>query len=60
MSRIIKSGWTICIWPENILENDINDLVIAGRTSDEIQDIINKNKFAGLQAKFKLNGWKKC
>ena len=33
---------------------------IAGRSSKEIEDMINKNKFSGLQAKFKLNGWKKC
>lgn len=60
MAKIIKAGWAICIWPENILEKDINDMVLAGRTAEEVEGVINRNKFIGLQAKFKLNGWKKC
>ena len=60
MEKIIKDGWTICIWPEKILEKDVNDMVIAGRKPEEIEEVINRNKFYGLQAQFKLNGWKKC
>ena len=60
MAKIIDAGWTICIWPENILEKDVNDMVLAGQTAEEIEGMINMNKFSGLQAKFRLNGWKKC
>jgi hypothetical protein len=35
-------------------------MVLAGRTAEEVEGVINRNKFTGLQAKFKLNGWKKC
>ena len=59
MAKIINAGWTICIWPEKVSEKDINDMVIAGQSAEEIEGVINKNKFTGLQAKFKLNGWKK-
>ena len=60
MEKIIQDGWTICIWPEKILEKDLNDMVLAGQPAEEIEDLINRNKFSGLQAQFKLNGWKKC
>jgi len=60
MAKIIEAGWTICFWPENILEKDINDMVLAGRTAEKIEGVINRNKLSGLQAKFKLSGWKKC
>ena len=60
MAKVIEAGWTICFWPENILEKDINDMVIAGRTAEEIEGVINRNKLSGMQAKFKLNGWMKC
>jgi hypothetical protein len=60
MEKIISDGWNICIWPEKILEKDINDMVIAGRTPEKIQGVINRNSFSGLKAKFKMNGWKKC
>jgi hypothetical protein len=35
-------------------------MVLAGQTAEEVEGMINKNKFSGLQAKFKLNEWKKC
>jgi len=60
MEKIINNGWTVCIWPEKTSEKDVNDMIIAGQTSKEIEGVINRNKFSGLQAKFKLNGWKKC
>ena len=60
MEKIIQDGWTICIWPEKTSEKDVNDMIIAGQTSKEIEGVINRNKFSGLQAKFKLSGWKKC
>ena len=60
MEKIISDGWNICIWPEKILEKDINDMVTAGQTPEEIQGVINRNSLSGLKAKFKMNGWKKC
>jgi len=60
MEKLISYEWNVCIWPENILEKDINDMVTAGRTPEEIQGVINRNSFSGLKAKFKMNGWKKC
>lgn len=60
MEKIISDGWTICIWPEIILEKDINDMVRAGQSPKEIRSVINRNSFSGLKAKFKMNGWKKC
>lgn len=59
MQTLINDNWHICIWPDKIFEKDINDMVIAGQTSSEIQNVINRNKVFGLQAKFKLNEWKK-
>ena len=59
MEKLISDDWNICIWPEKILEKDINDMVIAGQTPEEIQGVINRNSFYGLKAKFKINGWKK-
>jgi predicted RNA-binding Zn-ribbon protein involved in translation (DUF1610 family) len=60
MEKMTNAGWTICIWPEKISEKDITDMVIAGQSPREIESVINRNKFTGLRANFKLNGWKKC
>ena len=47
------------IWPSEIEEKDINDMIISGLTNVEITDIIHRNTFSGLQAKTQLSYWKK-
>lgn len=55
----IAEGYIVCIWPNNISEKDINNLVIKGFTSEQILDIINSNSFSGLEAELKLAEWDK-
>ena len=38
---------------------DINDMIVGGISLDRILDIINKNTFNGLQARLKINQWKR-
>ena len=44
------------IWPSNIVEKGINDMVLGGH---EIQDIVESNTFQGLEAKLNFTNWKK-
>lgn len=60
MSKTIKLGYNICIWPETIKQKDINDMVSAGKTEQEIIDIINSNTYSKLLATVQFNKWKKC
>ena len=59
MKTIINDGYKICVWPQNINEKDINDMVIAGKTPDEILKVINTNTFSGLKAMATFNEWKR-
>lgn len=59
MNRAIKNGYTICIWPETINQKDINDMILAGYSSKDLESIIMKNSVSDLEAKLKLNAWKK-
>jgi hypothetical protein len=59
MQRFIDSGMTVCIWNEDIIEKDINDMVVSGRTPEEIVQIIDGCVCRGMEAKLKLNFWKK-
>jgi len=54
--KIIDNGNEIVIWPSSIEQKDINDMVLAGL---DVNSIVKQNKFKGLQAKVKLNAWKK-
>ena len=49
----------MCIWPDSMAENDINDMVLAGYTPAKVVDIINENVYSGLKAKLRFSEWKK-
>ena len=38
---------------------DINEMIVNGHTSDEIERIISSNTFKGLEAQAKFTFWKK-
>jgi hypothetical protein len=42
-----------------VVEKDINDMVLAGKTSEKVLDTINDNVYNGLNAKLRFNEWKK-
>jgi len=57
IEKNIDQGNKVVIWPQNMEEKDINDMVTAGR---DVISIINKNTFHGLTAKAKFIAWKRC
>ncbi len=59
MDKAIENHFAICIWPEMMQEKDVNDMILAGFSVDEIVDIINKNTFVNLRAKMEFIQWKK-
>jgi len=50
------TDYKMVVWPKNIEEKDINDMVIAGR---EVQEIIHMNTFSGLSLKLAISQWSK-
>jgi hypothetical protein len=56
ISRVIKMGQKVVIWPSTIKEKDLNDMVLSGLN---IQSVIESNTYSGLEAKLKFTTWKK-
>ena len=56
IGKCISKGQNVVIWPNGILEKDINDMVIAGH---DVMSMVKLNTHSGLQAKIKFNNWKK-
>ena len=52
----IDRGDSIVIWPSNVTEKDINDMVLSGHN---IMSVLKSNTYQGLEAKIKFNNWKK-
>ena len=56
ISDTIDRGERIVIWPSNIHEKDINDMVLAGH---DVQSIVELNSYSGLEANLKFTTWKR-
>ena len=52
----IDRGAKVVIWPSNIPEKDINDMVLAGH---KVQSVVESNIYNGLEAKLQFNTWKR-
>lgn len=60
MAKYIKQGYRVCIWPKNVLQKDVNDMVKdGGMTPEEVHAMIDKHTFSGLDAELELSSWRK-
>ena len=57
MANLIDTDYELVIWPSDIQEKDVNDMILAGR--QDIKTIIDNNTFFGLEARMKLAAWKR-
>jgi len=56
VEKCINDGDKVVIWPSNLRQKDINEMVLAGFN---VRDIIKLNTYSGLEAKLKFTSWKK-
>ena len=56
ISNTIARGDSVVIFPSNIHEKDINDMVLAGH---DVQSIVESNIYKGLEANLQFNTWKR-
>jgi len=56
ISNAISRGDSVVIWPTNIEEKDINDMILAGH---DVQSIVESNTYSGLEANLQFTTWKR-
>ena len=56
ISKVIDRGDKVVIWPNNVHEKDINDMVLAGH---HVKDVVESSVYQGLEAKLNFTTWKK-
>ena len=59
IEKTINKGCSIVLWPEQVKEKDINDMILSGMSKEEIQKIITQNTFSGASAKLRFVEWRK-
>ena len=56
MDKAIQMQFPIVIWPNDLKEKDINDIILSGIDASKI---IKENTYMGLEAKLNFTTWKK-
>ena len=56
ISKTIDRGDQVVIWPQNIEQKDVNDMILRGHN---VMNVLESNTYSGLKAKIKFNYWKK-
>ena len=59
IEKQIEKGNKVALWPDSMKHKDINDMVMAGYTKKQIQEIIDDNTFSGVSAQLRFSEWKK-
>ena len=54
----VDKKFNLVVWPKTLKYKDINDIIISGKTSTEIQTLISSNTYCGLTALQHINNWK--
>lgn len=59
MEKVLERGQKVVIWPPNLEQKDINDMVLAGIKPVDIELIMDNNTYEGLDGKLALMIWKR-
>ena len=57
VKNLIDNNEKVCIFPDNIKEKDINDMVLQGL---DVCDMISKCAYRGPSAMLAFNSWRRC
>jgi hypothetical protein len=59
MGKAIEQGFRITIFPDSFKHKDINDAIVAGMESSDIQKVLNDYNYKGLAALLALKNWER-
>ena len=59
IEKTISQGRNVVIWPDTVKEKDINDMILAGYSKKDIQQIITDNTFQTASASLRFAEWRK-
>ena len=60
MKRVLNNGYKVVVWPSEIKEKDINDMVLGGLTPAQVKTIIDANTYEGIEGNLALTIWRRC
>ncbi len=59
MEKMLDRGYRVCIWPSKLEVKDINDMVLSGLTTAEVELMIDECTYKGLAGRLALAEWRR-
>jgi transcription elongation factor Elf1 len=59
INTFIEEDFKVCLFPNTMIGKDINEHIMNGISSQQLEEIISKNTFHGIQLRIEFNQWKK-
>ena len=59
MQKAIEAGYRVVMWPSDILQKDVNDMILSGYTAEYIKEVIDEHNYSGPTAKLHFAIWRK-
>lgn len=57
---MIDKGYNVVVWPQSLEEKDVNDMILAGMSMQNLKKLIDQNTCSGLMAQANFTAWKRC
>lgn len=58
IENMIQMGYKVCLWNNAVEEKDINEMIKAGHTPEELTEIIHNNTVSGFSGLIKFKTWR--
>lgn len=59
INTFIEQDFNVCLFPDTLNGKDINEMIMFGTSSDELEDIIVSNTYNGLKLRMEFSQWKR-
>jgi hypothetical protein len=59
MQKAINLGYQVCIWPKEIYEKDVNEMILSKMEPEFIKTMIDDHIYVGLGAQVAFGSWRK-
>ena len=59
MQKAIDAGYRVVIWPSEIEQKDVNDMILSGLSAEYIKEVIDECNYSGPTAKLHFAIWRK-
>jgi hypothetical protein len=59
INKFVQDGFEVCLLPDTLDGKDINEIILSGLSSNELQAIIDEHTYSGINLHLEFLHWKR-